>query len=80
MNKYHEEQFNNIKVYIERVERDNKFLLNEIEKYDNLQARIDKAIKYLEEYNLKGVKLVEEEWYRCIVELLDILKGKDKDE
>ena len=79
MNKYHEEQFNNIKAYIERIERDNKFLLNEIEKLDenNLQARIDKAIDYIMTnhcLHLLDKSIINSK------ELIDILKGSDKDE
>lgn len=72
---------NKLEAKIKELEEENKELkeLNVCvgcEDNSDYKARIDKAIEYLEEYNLEGVKLVEEEWYRCIVELLDILKRK----
>ena len=41
--------------------------------YDELQARIEKAIEYLKEHSSNGVSFME--WFECI-ELLNILNGR----
>lgn len=77
MNKYYEEQFNNIKAYIERVERDNKCLHNKIERLNNI---INKAIEYLEDNTSYSVLSGMIEFYGSTDEVIDILKGKENEE
>lgn len=61
--------------YLKQVkwERDFNEKLN-----DDLKKRINKAIEYIKQYNLEGVKINSDYWYDCLIELLEILKGDDK--
>ena len=76
-------ELNATKKYILELEKQNNNLKEDfkrhVDRINELTNRIDKAKEYIGHYNLEGVMLNCQYWYDCLIDLLDILKGSDKE-
>lgn len=69
---------------VERLNENNQHMQEEMvrtwEKHDNLQSRIDKAIKYIEEHSHNSYfSMLQADYNMSLNVLLDILKGKNNE-